>query len=140
MRQPKRSDLHATDFKRTIDCFEVQFRLHRGQFDGEIVPRHLSGQQLFNAGRVPFFAPDRERILRHVSAREKRKSLNVVPVQMSERDRRVDWFSGEFVQPRHAEFANSAAGIKDQQRVLMPHLDARCVAAVLLGLSSGSRN
>ena len=79
-------------------------------------------------------------ILRPVNRREKRDALNVVPVEMGQKDFGVDGRAVGFLHQSLAEGADAAAGIEDHALVFRrADLEARRVAAELqvLNLRSG---
>ena len=65
-----------------FDSFEMQGCGHSFQGYGEIRVFHLTGQRVFNLSVNPFGAIYSKGVARNKRRRKKRKTLNMVPVRM----------------------------------------------------------
>src|SRR6266404_2544264 len=119
------ADLLAT----IIEVIRADFGPERPEPDREIIRFHLAGQELVKAIVALPGAVDQETISRHIRRTEEGKALDVVPVRVAEEQVSEN---GRFT-PGHqvgAQFADSRAGIANEQLIAASNFNAGSVAAV----------
>src|SRR5438876_5530091 len=115
-----------------IEVIGNDFCPKRSEPDGEIIRLHLPGQELVKAIVTLLGAVNQETISRPIRRNEEGKSLDVIPVRVTEK-KVPDQGTCSARQQIVAQFADSRARVTKEEMGAAPDFHAGSVAAILPG-------
>ena len=141
MVQPRGLDLDAFAHGQAsvLDVVEITLRLHLVKVDGKIRRSHLLGKHLLEAAGLGGGVEGELTVGTVVQGPEKWHALNVVPVEMRNKNMRGKRPVGELAFEFVPQYAEAGAAIEDVDLISQTHFDAGGIAPIaqVLGLWSG---
>src|SRR5713101_2588387 len=133
--------MHFADFEiHRLKLFDFDLSRQIVERDRKEGGCHLTLENLAQTAARSIVAEDPDLVLVVVGRYEKRKSLNVIPMNVGNKQAEINRTRTEFVLESEAELANSRSRIENNKLAIGAHLHAGRVAAVAHGGLPGNRN
>src|SRR3989442_3517353 len=127
-----REDSEVVDLERRLgDLGEATDGRHRAHVHRKIGIGHLPLQRLLERSLRKVERVEAELVSLVVKRKEKRQSLDMIPMVMTDQDMSENRPAAEFLHKRLSEHPHAGAAVDDEQRSrVRAELQARCIAAV----------
>src|ERR1700736_496210 len=129
-----RADMHFADLEiHRLKLFDFDFSRKIVERDGEERRCHLPVQNLTQTAARPVITKNLDLVFVVVGRHEKRKPLNVVPMNMGDEQTEMNCARSEFILEGKAEFSNSRSGVQHNEFAISAHFRAGGVTAITHG-------